>query len=159
MVQSSKQMQIKLDKILAIFALLTIIGAWIVGASKEEAEIIPFLHQAFPEADRIELLHDGTYGAYDYQNKPLGYLAVGLGNGYGGVLKLAVAMDILGNELGGRSISQVALAWLLSDPLITSPIIGPRTLDQLDDNLGAVGLRLTTEEKEILDNASSWEGK
>lgn len=68
-------------------------------------------------------------------------------------------MDNLGNELGGRSISQIALAWLLSDPLITSPIIGPRTLDQLDDNLGAVGLRLTTEEKEILDNASSWEGK
>jgi aryl-alcohol dehydrogenase-like predicted oxidoreductase len=46
------------------------------------------------------------------------------------------------------------LAWLLSDPLITSPIIGPRTLEQLEDNLGAAGLRLTPEDKKILDQAS-----
>lgn len=46
----------------------------------------------------------------------------------------------------GKSISQVALAWLLSQPVVTSPIIGPRDLDQLADNLGAAGLRLTQEE-------------
>lgn len=55
------------------------------------------------------------------------------------------------------SISQIALIWLLSDPLITSPIIGPRTLEQLADNLGAAGARLTNEEKDQLDQASSWE--
>jgi aryl-alcohol dehydrogenase-like predicted oxidoreductase len=64
-------------------------------------------------------------------------------------------MDQMGNEKGGRSVSQIALAWLLSDPLITSPIIGPRNLDQLQDNLGAAGLRLTAEEKQRLDDASS----
>lgn len=57
------------------------------------------------------------------------------------------------NKLG-KSISQVALAWLLSDKLITSPIIGPRTIEQLHDNLGAVGLRLSPEEKSRLDKAS-----
>ena len=62
----------------------------------------------------------------------------------------------MGKEKGGRSPSQIALAWLLSDPLITSPIIGPRSLDQLRDNLGAVGLRLTDEEKKGLDEASDW---
>lgn len=62
----------------------------------------------------------------------------------------------MGKEKGDHSPSQIALAWLLSDPLITSPIIGPRNLDQLRDNLGAVGLRLTGEEKKALDEASDW---
>jgi len=57
----------------------------------------------------------------------------------------------------GKTISQVSLAWLLSDPVITSPIIGPRRLDQLSDNLGAVGLRLTQEEKNSLDLVSGWQ--
>jgi aryl-alcohol dehydrogenase-like predicted oxidoreductase len=45
---------------------------------------------------------------------------------------------------------------MLSDPLITSPIIGPRSMDQLQDNLGAAGLRLTNEEKKRLDEISDW---
>jgi len=57
----------------------------------------------------------------------------------------------------GKSVSQVALAWLLSNPLITSPIIGPRNLEQLADNLGVVGFRLTAEEKKGLDDASAWQ--
>jgi aryl-alcohol dehydrogenase-like predicted oxidoreductase len=65
-------------------------------------------------------------------------------------------METIGQEKGGYSISQIALAWLLSDSLMTSPIIGPRTLEQLQDNLGAVGLRLAPSEKELLDEASSW---
>jgi aryl-alcohol dehydrogenase-like predicted oxidoreductase len=65
-------------------------------------------------------------------------------------------MEIIANQKNGASISQVALAWLLSDPLITSPIIGPRSQEQLQDNLGAAGLRLTVEEKEQLNQASSW---
>lgn len=54
------------------------------------------------------------------------------------------------------TVSQIALAWLLTHPLITSPIVGPRTLPQLQDNLGAVGLRLTADEKKLLDDASEW---
>jgi aryl-alcohol dehydrogenase-like predicted oxidoreductase len=65
-------------------------------------------------------------------------------------------METIGNQKNGASISQIALAWLLSDPVITSPIIGPRSLDQLQDNLGAAGLRLTAEEKEQIDQASNW---
>jgi len=57
----------------------------------------------------------------------------------------------------GKTISQVSLAWLLSDPVITSPIIGPRSLDQLSDNLGAVGLRLKKEDKNSLDLVSDWQ--
>jgi aryl-alcohol dehydrogenase-like predicted oxidoreductase len=55
----------------------------------------------------------------------------------------------------GVSISQIALAWLLSNPVITSPIIGPRTVEQLTDNLGAAGLRLTEDEIEQLEQVSA----
>jgi aryl-alcohol dehydrogenase-like predicted oxidoreductase len=65
-------------------------------------------------------------------------------------------LESIGKEKGGHSASQVALAWMLSDPLITSPIIGPRSLDQLRDNLGAAEFSLTAEEKKALDEASDW---
>ena len=55
------------------------------------------------------------------------------------------------------SISQIALAWLLSNPTITSPIIGPHTQEQLRDNLGAAGMRLSAEEKSLLNEASATE--
>jgi len=59
----------------------------------------------------------------------------------------------------GASISQVAIAWLLAQPLITSPIIGANSPEQLQDNLGAVDVRLTTEEKSALDQATAWKEK
>jgi len=53
------------------------------------------------------------------------------------------------------SISQIALAWLLTNPIISSPIIGPRTLEQLEDNLGAADLRLSVEEMSTLNEVST----
>jgi aryl-alcohol dehydrogenase-like predicted oxidoreductase len=66
-------------------------------------------------------------------------------------------MEGLGKDKGGYSISQVAIAWLLADPLVTSPIIGPRTLEQLQDNLQATQLKLTQEDKKRLDDATKWD--
>jgi aryl-alcohol dehydrogenase-like predicted oxidoreductase len=66
-------------------------------------------------------------------------------------------MEAVAQEKGDYTISQIALAWLLSNPLVTSPIIGARSIEQLKDNLGAVGLRLSTEEKARLDAASEWQ--
>jgi len=56
----------------------------------------------------------------------------------------------------GVGISQLALAWLLADPLITSPIIGANSPEQLKEDLGAVELRLTPDEKSALDQATTW---
>ena len=71
--------------------------------------------------------------------------------------KLLEKMEAVGLEKDGLTISQVALAWLLSNPTVTSPIIGPRSVNQLNDNLGAVGVRLTAEEKENLDKLTAWQ--
>lgn len=64
-------------------------------------------------------------------------------------------MDGLAKEKGA-SISQIALAWLLAEPVITSPIIGANSIEQLKDNLGAANIHLTPAEKTALDKASTW---
>jgi aryl-alcohol dehydrogenase-like predicted oxidoreductase len=55
-----------------------------------------------------------------------------------------------------KTVSQIALSWLLSRPTVTSPIIGPRTVEQLKDNMGAVGLRLEPSEVGEIESYSSW---
>ena len=57
-------------------------------------------------------------------------------------------------EARGISMAQVALAWLVDRPAMTSVILGARTLEQLDDNLAAADLHLTAEETDKLDRAS-----
>ncbi|OWJ65970.1 aldo/keto reductase [Inquilinus limosus] len=58
-------------------------------------------------------------------------------------------------EARGVSGAQVALAWLLGRPAVTSVIIGGRTEAQLQDNLGAADLVLTAEERAALDKVSA----
>jgi aryl-alcohol dehydrogenase-like predicted oxidoreductase len=53
------------------------------------------------------------------------------------------------------SAAQVALAWLLAKPGVTSIIIGARTEEQLRDNLAAAELRLTDDELRRLDDVSA----
>ncbi|MGI8415891.1 MAG: aldo/keto reductase, partial [Nakamurella sp.] len=53
------------------------------------------------------------------------------------------------------SASQVALAWLLGRPAVTSVILGARTVKQLQDNLGAADLTLTDAELQQLTDASA----
>jgi aryl-alcohol dehydrogenase-like predicted oxidoreductase len=43
----------------------------------------------------------------------------------------------------GESPAAVALAWMLHNPVVTGPIIGPRTVEQLGPGLRALELRLT----------------
>jgi len=51
----------------------------------------------------------------------------------------------------GCPLSQLALAWVLGRPGVTSPIIGPRTLEQLEDNLKALDIAFTPEELKKID--------
>ena len=64
------------------------------------------------------------------------------------------------DEMGkarGATISQMALGWLLANPVVTSPIIGANNVTQLNELLGAVELKLSDEEIQALDEMSRWE--
>jgi aryl-alcohol dehydrogenase-like predicted oxidoreductase len=63
------------------------------------------------------------------------------------------ALRTVAHEVG-KSIPQVALAWLLTRPTVSSVIIGARNEVQLRDNLGAIGWSLTTEQIARLNAAS-----
>ncbi|HEU5483959.1 MAG TPA: aldo/keto reductase [Microlunatus sp.] len=70
--------------------------------------------------------------------------------------RLYDTVDVL-VEIGeghGVSAAQVALAYTLAKPAVTSVIIGARSEDQLRDNLAAASLRLSTEEVDRLDSVS-----
>jgi len=57
----------------------------------------------------------------------------------------------------GKTISQTAVAWCQSNPVITSPIIGANDIAQLNELLGAVGYRLSAEEKKSVDELTAWQ--
>jgi aryl-alcohol dehydrogenase-like predicted oxidoreductase len=66
---------------------------------------------------------------------------------------IEVLVDVAGAH--GASPAQIALAWLLTRPAVTSLIIGARTDEQLLDNLGAASLALTSDEVDALDKVSA----
>jgi aryl-alcohol dehydrogenase-like predicted oxidoreductase len=66
---------------------------------------------------------------------------------------IEMLVDVAGAH--GASPAQVALAWLLGRPAVTSLIIGARTEEQLRDNLGAAELSLTADERAALDKVSA----
>ena len=63
---------------------------------------------------------------------------------------LMEAVDKLADARGCSS-GQFSIAWCLHVPGVTCPIIGPRTLDQLRDNMGALNITLTPEELKAVD--------
>ena len=52
------------------------------------------------------------------------------------------------------SVAQLAIAWLLHQPRVTSVILGAKRIEQLNDNLGAVDIALSEEEMRSLDQVS-----
>jgi len=82
----------KIERILAIFALVTIVIAWFVGFFKTEADLVPRLSSVLPEADRFELVGSRVYTAWSGETN-IGYIGIGAGNGYGGAMNVAVAVD------------------------------------------------------------------
>ncbi|MDB5394081.1 MAG: putative aldo/keto reductase [Rhodospirillales bacterium] len=64
------------------------------------------------------------------------------------------AIDRIAGETG-KSVSQIALNWLLQRPSVATVIIGARNEDQLRENLGAIGWNLTADQVKQLDEASA----
>lgn len=103
-------------------------------------------------------------GKYDAKSRPTGATRLGEDPGRGVEAydrrsrsdRTWAVIDAVRAVADGRGVpmSQVALAWLVDRPTVTSVILGARTTDQLADNLGAAGLHLTEAETEQLDRAS-----
>jgi aryl-alcohol dehydrogenase-like predicted oxidoreductase len=67
--------------------------------------------------------------------------------------RVVEALDRVAGDVG-RSVPEVALNWLLRRPSVATVIIGARTVEQLRQNLGAVGWALSPEQVASLDAAS-----
>jgi aryl-alcohol dehydrogenase-like predicted oxidoreductase len=67
--------------------------------------------------------------------------------------KVVDALDVVAKETG-KSVTQVALNWLLQRPSVSTVIVGARNEEQLRQNLGAVGWNLSREQIAKLDAAS-----
>jgi len=70
------------------------------------------------------------------------------------VYRVVDALDAVGKEVG-KTVPQVALNWLLQRPSISTVIIGARNEEQLRQNLGAVGWKLSAAQIAKLDAASA----
>jgi len=60
------------------------------------------------------------------------------------------AMEVVAKELD-TTVARVALAWVQAQPGVSSTIIGARTLEQLDDNIAALDVKLSPAHAEKLD--------
>ena len=70
------------------------------------------------------------------------------------VFKVVDALDAVAKETG-KTVTQVALNWLLQRPTVSSVIVGARNEEQLRQNLGAVGWKLSAGQVAALDRASA----
>jgi aryl-alcohol dehydrogenase-like predicted oxidoreductase len=69
------------------------------------------------------------------------------------------ALDKL-EEVGsahGATIAQMAIAWVLANPAVSSAIIGANNLEQLEDTMKGAAVMLSEEEKASLDAVTAWE--
>jgi aryl-alcohol dehydrogenase-like predicted oxidoreductase len=65
-------------------------------------------------------------------------------------LEAADALAVLAEE-AGMSLIELALAFVLQHPAVTAPIIGPRTMDQLESQIGATDVTLSTDVLDRID--------
>ncbi len=57
----------------------------------------------------------------------------------------------------GKTVTQIALAWLLADPIVTSPIVGANTVEQWNEISGALDVTLSDDEMRELNERTKWE--
>ncbi len=72
-------------------------------------------------------------------------------------IKVIEGLENFSKEIG-KPMLQIALAWLLANPAITAPVIGPTTVEQLEENVAATELKLTETELERIDKISPRKG-
>jgi len=82
-----------------------------------------------------------------------GAMITAVGRVNAATVAVADAVKAVADEIGASS-AQVAIAWTLANPTVAAPLIGARTLRQLEDNIDALGVVLTEDHLARLDAAS-----
>jgi aryl-alcohol dehydrogenase-like predicted oxidoreductase len=115
------------DQQIAVLPWSPLAGGFLSGKFTRDAE-------SDPDARRV---------AFDFPpvNKDRGYDIIDV------MRDVATAHDV--------SVAQIALAWLLNQPAVTSVIIGAKRLDQLNDNLGSIDVTLTDDDLDRLNTVSA----
>ena len=54
------------------------------------------------------------------------------------------------------TMAQIALCWVINKENITAPIIGVNSKEQLEENIGALEIKLKEDDLKALDEASEW---
>jgi aryl-alcohol dehydrogenase-like predicted oxidoreductase len=106
-------------------------GGFLTGKYKRDQQ---------PEEGRISTHPDHTEEAWHRRNTVQNWSIIDE------IAKIASAHE--------ATYAQVAIAWLLQRPNVCSVILGARTMQQLEDNLGAASLQLSNDEVEALNQAS-----
>ena len=116
---------------------------------EEEREMIPYCRdQGIVITTFSPLARGWLSGAKDCRAETDPYRARNYGDALD--LKICERVEAIAAE-HGTNMAQVALAWVYSKDAITSPIISAASLDQLDNNIGALDLELTPQEIVSLD--------
>lgn len=102
---------------------------------------------------RDDLDHGGGTGGVSGTRKDV---AAGVGSLTERALTIADVVGEIAKETE-RTPAQVAVAWTMLNPAVTSPIIGARTLAQFEDNLGALDIEFTDDQLARLDQVSAIE--
>lgn len=97
---SQREKPLKIERYLGIFAILTILIAWFVGGALKGASAELYLAQAFPTANTFDEISPDIFAANNTNGQIIGYVGIGEANGYGGPLRMAVAVDLTGQVTG-----------------------------------------------------------
>ena len=103
-----------------------------------------FLSGKYTRGDDDRSQGEGRRAAFDFP-------PVDLDRGYG----LIEAMRAMADKRENASVAQIALAWLLYQPAVSTVIVGAKRADQLADNIAACGIELTADEMTDLDKLSA----
>ncbi len=92
----------KIDRLMAAVAVISVAAVWFAGLLRSEADILPHFQKLVPEAERFEKISSLTYSAVTKNNSENSsgnfalYVSAGSANGYGGEMRIAVAVDSTG---------------------------------------------------------------
>lgn len=142
----------RLDRGLAVVALITLVAAWLIGNARSAANLEIFLPAAFPGAGRFEKTSEGVYRAYSdgSPEQMVGYVAISEGNGYGGPMTVAVGVNLQGRVVGLTIIdSKDTASWLekVNDSKYISSLLGKSYADSFvlgEDVDGVTGATYTS---------------